>query len=57
MAIAAFESLGKLCGSILTGCSSGKELIDRGFSEDVALAAEFDTSSTAPRLQDGGFVA
>jgi len=57
IAIAAFESLGRLCGPMLEGCSSGKELIDRGFGEDVALAAELDASTTAPRLQDGGFVA
>jgi len=57
MAIAAFESLGRLCGPRLERCSSGKELIDRGFGEDVALAAELDASTTAPRLQDGGFVA
>jgi 2-phosphosulfolactate phosphatase len=56
MAIAAFESLGGLCGPVLEGSSSGKELIDRGFGADVALAAELDASTTAPRLQDGGFV-
>ena len=56
MAIAAFESMGRVCGPLLEGSSSGKELIDRGFGEDVALAAEFDASTTAPRLQDGGFV-
>jgi 2-phosphosulfolactate phosphatase len=55
MAIAAFESLGGQCGPVLAGCSSGKELIGRGFGEDVALAAELDASTTAPRLQDGGF--
>jgi 2-phosphosulfolactate phosphatase len=57
MAIAAFESVAKLCGRVLEGSSSGKELIDRGFGEDVALAAECDASTIAPRLQDGGFVA
>lgn len=57
MAIAAFESLGRVCGPTLEGSSSGKELIGRGFGEDVALAAELDASTTAPRLQDGGFVA
>jgi 2-phosphosulfolactate phosphatase len=58
-AIAAFESA--KCGTglglsyMLRGSSSGKELIDRGFGEDVAMAAEIDVSDTAPRLQDGGF--
>ena len=40
----------------IVGSSSGRELIDRGFREDVALAAEIDASTIAPRLQDGGFV-
>jgi 2-phosphosulfolactate phosphatase len=56
MAIAAFESVSKALGAVLERCSSGKELIDRGFAEDVALAAELDVSTIAPRLQDGGFV-
>lgn len=56
MAIAAFESVGRQCGPVLEACSSGKELIDRGFGEDVALAAELDASTVAPRLQDGGFI-
>jgi 2-phosphosulfolactate phosphatase len=56
MAIAAFESVGRQCGPILDGSSSGKELIDRGFGADVVLAAELDGSTIAPRLQDGGFI-
>jgi len=56
MAIAAFESLGGVCGPVLEGSGSGRELIDRGFGEDVALAADLDGSTTAPRLQDGGFI-
>jgi 2-phosphosulfolactate phosphatase len=56
MAIAAFESVGGLCGPALEGSSSGKELIDRGFGEDVGLAAELDVSTAAPRLQNDGFV-
>jgi 2-phosphosulfolactate phosphatase len=57
MAIAAFESLGRVCGPMLEGSSSGKELIDRGFGEDVALAAALDVSANVPRLQDGAFMA
>ena len=45
-----------LSGSILEQSISGKELIGRGFAEDVALAAEFDASTTAPVLRDGAFV-
>lgn len=56
MAMAAFDRSRGRYGAILEACSSGKELIERGFGEDVALAAEVDGSSTAPRLRDGGFV-
>jgi 2-phosphosulfolactate phosphatase len=56
MSIAAFESVGRLCGPVIEGSISGKELIGRGFGEDIALAVELDASITAPRLQDGGFV-
>ena len=56
LAIAAFEGVGLRCGAVMEGSSSGKELIDRGFGEDVALASEIDVSTTAPGLQDGAFV-
>lgn len=39
----------------LRRCSSGKELIARGFEDDVALAAALDTSRVAPLLVDGVF--
>lgn len=54
-AIAAYASLRHLCGPLLHGCSSGKELIARGFVEDVGLAGELDVSSMAPLLRDGAF--
>jgi len=37
----------------LTRCSSGKELIGRGFAEDVQLAGQLNVSATAPLLTDG----
>jgi len=33
-----------------------RELIERGFAEDVELALERDVSTVVPRLRDGGFV-
>jgi 2-phosphosulfolactate phosphatase len=54
LAIAAFERYA--AGDIvLSECSSGKELIDRGFREDVELAAALDVSTAAPRLREGAF--
>lgn len=38
-------------------CSSGKELVEKGFAEDVELAAEFNVSSAVPRLVEGAYTA
>ena len=40
----------------LRSCASARELIERGFAEDVELALERDVSTVVPRLRDGGFV-
>ena len=39
----------------LTVSASGRELIERGFADDVRLAAQMDVSSCVPRLVDGAF--
>ncbi|MFG2835488.1 2-phosphosulfolactate phosphatase [Streptomyces zaomyceticus] len=39
----------------LHGCDSGRELYEYGFPQDVAVAAETDTSTTVPVLVDGAF--
>lgn len=39
----------------LRACSSGRELIRRGFDADVMLAAELNVSGTGPILSDGAF--
>jgi 2-phosphosulfolactate phosphatase len=41
----------------LESCVSGLELVERGFAEDVAIAAEVDSSNVVPRLVEGRFVA
>ncbi|MEK9521679.1 2-phosphosulfolactate phosphatase [Streptomyces sp. NPDC087908] len=39
----------------LQGCDSGRELYEYGFPQDVAVAAETDSSTTVPVLVDGAF--
>lgn len=43
-------------GLPLADLVSGRELIDQGFDEDVAIAAELDASTSVPRLVAGRFV-
>ena len=43
-------------GARVLGASSGKELAQRGFVEDVVLATQWNTSNCAPRLVDGAYV-
>ena len=40
----------------LADCSSGQELVIAGFGEDVAIAAELDTSECVPVLIDERFL-
>jgi len=37
-------------------CSSGKELIAKGFQEDVLLASELDVDPCAPRYSEGAYI-
>ena len=39
----------------LKNCSSGKELIAKGFESDVRIAAEFNASINVPILTDGAY--
>lgn len=39
----------------LAACASGRELRERGFANDLALASEVDVSACVPRLVDGAF--
>jgi 2-phosphosulfolactate phosphatase len=48
-AIAAFEQAAPGLVDAITRCSSGRELIERGFAEDVELAAALDVSLSVPR--------
>ncbi len=56
IAVAAFDAVARSLSSALLACASGRELVERGFADDVALAAELDVCATAPELVDGVFV-
>ncbi len=43
--------------SVVRACSSGRELIERGFADDVDLAAALDVSTCTPMLVDGAYSA
>jgi len=43
--------------NLLLQCGSGKELIERGYKQDVLLAAELNVSTCAPILKDGAYIA
>lgn len=49
--LAHFEELEQ----VIQDCSSGRELIERGFLQDVQLATQLNSSQTIPRLQDQQF--
>ena len=51
-----FEALQATLADALRACSSGQELIGRGFGDDVDVAAELDTSLHVPVLRDDAFV-
>ncbi len=36
-------------------CSSGRELVEKGFEEDVRLASEYDVSTSVPFYTDGAY--
>jgi 2-phosphosulfolactate phosphatase len=42
--------------NFLLRCGSGKELVERGYEEDVHLAVEVNTSDCVPTLQEGAYV-
>ncbi|MDN5795145.1 MAG: 2-phosphosulfolactate phosphatase [Intrasporangium sp.] len=55
LALAGFTSVRDRVDEALAMCSSGRELIEQGYAEDVAVAAELDSSTTVPVLTEGAF--
>jgi 2-phosphosulfolactate phosphatase len=56
-AVSSFARFRRTLHDALSRCGSGKELIQRGFAEDVELAAEYAVSSEAPVLAEDRFTA
>jgi 2-phosphosulfolactate phosphatase len=55
LAADAFRSAGDRLLELLRECNSGRELIARGFAEDVTHIAQVDADDCAPRLRDGAY--
>jgi 2-phosphosulfolactate phosphatase len=56
VALAAFRAVESDLENQLRQCSSGKELIERGFETDVRLAAQLNVSECAPILVNNAYV-
>jgi 2-phosphosulfolactate phosphatase len=55
-AAAAYRAVSRELAETLAQCSSGRELIAKGFKHDVTWAAKLNVSRTVPILRDGAFV-
>lgn len=55
-AASAFRAAGSLIVEMVRSCGSGKELLENGFDEDVALASALNVSTCVPIYRDGGYV-
>jgi 2-phosphosulfolactate phosphatase len=51
----AFRAAGADLARLLHGSTSGRELIDRGYAEDVTLATALNVSEAVPVLRDGAY--
>ena len=55
-ALAAYRGMPPTLEALIKQCSSGRELIERGFERDVELAVEFNMSDCAPILVNNSYV-
>ena len=56
IAFATYEAVKSKLAQYLMQCSSGKELISRGFGNDVTVASELNVSKAVPTLKDSAYV-
>lgn len=55
LAAEAYRSAAGDLHAAVSTCSSGKELVEQGFEEDVFLATAIDADKSVPRLSDGAY--
>ena len=53
----AFEAAASRLETVLAGCVSGRELVERGHQDDIGWAAALNVSGCAPLLRRGAFSA
>jgi len=56
MAAAAWMDARDRIAEVLAACTSGREMVERDWAEDLAYASEVNASASVPRLRDGAFV-
>ncbi|REE94536.1 2-phosphosulfolactate phosphatase [Paenibacillus taihuensis] len=56
VAVSAFNQAEVDIAMTLQQCSSGRELIEKGFAQDVDLASELNVSEAAPVFQGGAYM-
>jgi 2-phosphosulfolactate phosphatase len=55
-AVAAYQGVRQSLESLIKQCGSGRELIERGFKQDIDLALKINVSDCVPTLLDGAYV-
>lgn len=56
VAVSAFKQAEHNIKKVLRACSSGRELTDRGFLEDVIIASNLNVSQTVPVFHNGAYI-
>jgi len=56
-ALAVYNELKANVFTQIRNCTSGKELLERGFEKDIQLACDFNSSENVPLFVDGAYIA
>ena len=55
-AVAIYQSVQSNVSDLIRNCSSGRELIEKGFDRDVELATEINISNCVPKLLNNAYI-